>query len=75
MCPFKMYRHGASCITGKHKKEGFGNFLVGCAVYFCLIIKAKSWMVGIGMRVIISSTLGFQTVGYGALQKAEARWT
>ena len=26
VCPFKMYRHG---VTGKHKKEGYGDFLVG----------------------------------------------
>ena len=41
LCPFKMYRQGALVST----KEGFGNNLVGYAV-FLLDYQAKSWMVG-----------------------------
>ena len=44
-CPFKMYGHDALQVSTK--KEGFGNFLVGKAVFFLPIIKQKAgWLVG-----------------------------
>ena len=44
-----MYRHGASQVA-KHKKVGFGNFMLGYAV-FLLDYKTKGWMVGMNANL------------------------